>query len=225
MVQTRQSSGAQPKSSRQPDWVAELRASLIIKTEKQSQLERQLLEDRELREKESDRERQARVLETKKQEAQILSFQTALKELQSSQQPPALRERETVPIISRVSVHEKLGAHEVNSTNIFRIHYEDPPAPIVSIHLEQEAQTDINRDRRPSKQPEEALRPPYQAPLPECMSEETDNSNNSSSSGSSSGSGSSSSSNNSYPLALYLSGTHEPAYQGNHRSNGFKREG
>ncbi|KAF6137721.1 hypothetical protein GIB67_032610 [Kingdonia uniflora] len=56
MIQTRQSSGAQPESLREPDRVAELRASLIIEIEKQSQLERQLLEDGELREKESNRE-------------------------------------------------------------------------------------------------------------------------------------------------------------------------
>ncbi|KAF6141262.1 hypothetical protein GIB67_024346 [Kingdonia uniflora] len=103
----------------------------------------------------------------------MLAFQTALKVLQSSQQPPALREREIVPKILRVSVYEMLGAHEVHSADISRIHCEDPPTPIVSIHLGQEVQTNISRDRRPSKQPEEALRPPYQSPLPERVSEGT----------------------------------------------------
>ncbi|KAF6138111.1 hypothetical protein GIB67_033525 [Kingdonia uniflora] len=172
MVQTRQSLGAQPECLREPDRVAKLRASLTAEVEKQSQLERQLLEDRELREKESERERQARILEIKKQEAQMLAFQTALKALQSSQPPPALREHETVPIITRVSVHERLGPHEVHSTYISMIYYEDPQAPIVSIHLGQEAQTDISRDCRPSKQPEEVLRPSYRSPLPEHVSEE-----------------------------------------------------
>ncbi|KAF6154812.1 hypothetical protein GIB67_032424 [Kingdonia uniflora] len=102
----------------------------------------------------------------------MLAFQTALKALQSSQPPPALTERETVPTTSRVFVHERLGPHEVSTTNISRIHREDSQAPIVSIHLGQEAQTDISRDRRPSKQPEEVLRPPYRAPFPEHMSEE-----------------------------------------------------
>ncbi|KAF6143236.1 hypothetical protein GIB67_039019 [Kingdonia uniflora] len=138
MVQTRQSSGVQPKSLKEPDRDAELRASLIIETEKWSQLEYQLLKDRDL----------------------------PLKALESSQQLPALREREIVPTILRVSVHESLGVHEVHSTDISRIYCEDPPAPIVSIHLGQETQTDISRDRRPSKQPKEALRPPYQSPIP-----------------------------------------------------------
>ncbi|KAF6147853.1 hypothetical protein GIB67_014433 [Kingdonia uniflora] len=102
----------------------------------------------------------------------MLAFQTALKALRSNQPPPALRERETVPIISRVSDHKRLGPHEVHSTDISRIHCEDPQVPIVSIHLGQEAQTDINRDHMPSKQPEEVLRPPYRAPLPEHVSEE-----------------------------------------------------
>ncbi|KAF6143918.1 hypothetical protein GIB67_001712 [Kingdonia uniflora] len=151
------------------------KASLIAKAEKRSQLERPLLANQEIRGKESERERQARVLETKKQEVQMLAFQIALKALQSSQPPPALRERETVPTTSRVSVHERLGPHEVRSTDISRIHCEDPQAPIVSIHLGQEAQADISRDHRPSKQPEEVLRPPYRASLPEHMSEETGN--------------------------------------------------
>ncbi|KAF6161004.1 hypothetical protein GIB67_007645 [Kingdonia uniflora] len=80
----RPTTSVQIEVSLEPGQLTELRANLDAKIEKRAELELQLTKDRELREKELDAERQARLRALKRHEDQLIIMQTAFEALQNT---------------------------------------------------------------------------------------------------------------------------------------------
>ncbi|KAF6145635.1 hypothetical protein GIB67_018741 [Kingdonia uniflora] len=95
-------------TSTESDQLAELRVNLNSEIMKQNNLERQLVQDRELCKKKMEEERRAPQLESKQHEEKMITLQATLKALQDNQQGLTSRDKEVMPAHSRISARDRL---------------------------------------------------------------------------------------------------------------------